>query len=86
LTATHPITPNQTSHFSQVQGLQLTIARAVHMSRATSAVTIERARGAGGHAALVRFSFGRAGSVGVPVYRLADGRTGDPPVAVTGST
>lgn len=50
----------------------------------TKAVAIWRALDTDGHAALVKLYLERAGFADVRVDRIADGRTGDPLVAVTG--
>ena len=50
----------------------------------TKAVAIWRALDTGGHAALIRLYLERAGFASVQVAVLADGRTSDPLVAVTG--
>ena len=50
----------------------------------TKAVAIWRALDTNGHAALVKLYLERAGFTGIDVQLLADGRAGDPLVAVTG--
>ena len=50
----------------------------------TRAVAIWRGLDTSGHAALVRLYLGRAGYASVAVDVLADGRAGDPLVAVAG--
>jgi hypothetical protein len=50
----------------------------------SKAVAIWRALDIQGHAALVKLYMERAGFTGIDVELLADGRTGDPLVAVTG--
>jgi hypothetical protein len=50
----------------------------------TKAIAIWRALDTSGHAALVKLYFERAGFSDVTVNLLADGRIGDPLVAVTG--
>ena len=50
----------------------------------TKAVAIWRALDTNGHAALVKLYLERAGFAAVEVDLLADGRAGDPLVAVTG--
>ena len=50
----------------------------------TKAVAIWRALDTSGHAALVKLYLERAGFTGIDVDVLADGRSGDPLVAVTG--
>ena len=51
----------------------------------TKAVAIWRALDSAGHAALIRLYLERAGFTAVQVMVLADGRSGDPLIAVTGS-
>ena len=50
----------------------------------TKAVAIWRGLDMNGHAALVKLYLERAGFTGIDVDLLADGRTGDPLVAITG--